>query len=107
DLPFLTPLRRLTPPAPAYLGSVAGCSNDYVAFVRSCQLEAELRGPWALFGRSARVEGWKLHLSSTPRDARRLLEAAVPLLRDEAVPFKIARDEATLNRLNEGLLGAT
>jgi hypothetical protein len=58
-------------------------------------------------GRAERVEGWKLHLSATPADARRVLERVVPVLQEESVPFKVARDEETLSRLNEGLLGAT
>ncbi|NHZ36274.1 lanthionine synthetase LanC family protein [Massilia rubra] len=64
-------------------------------------------GVWLKVGRTDRVQGWKLHVSSVPAEAHALLDAIVPILRDGQVPFKIARDATILGLLNEGNLGAT
>ncbi|HEU0055505.1 MAG TPA: class III lanthionine synthetase LanKC [Longimicrobium sp.] len=39
-------------------------------------------------------QGWKIHLSSTPENARELLRRVVPLLDERRVPFKFVSDPA-------------
>ena len=68
---------------------------------------AELRGRWAVVGCSERAQGWKLHVSSVPSQAERLLSVVLPILRARAVSFKVARDRQVLALLNAGSLGPT
>ncbi|MFN2595122.1 MAG: phosphotransferase [Actinomycetota bacterium] len=49
--------------------------------------------------------GWKLHVSATPRSARDVLDACVPLLVDTHTPFKVAASIERLIELNEGVGG--
>lgn len=58
-------------------------------------------------GQSERAQGWKLHVSSVPHQADRLLSIIVPILGARHVPFKVARGEEILALLNEGSLGPT
>lgn len=55
----------------------------------------------------AGLQGWKLHITSIPTEAERLLDVVLPLLREAGVPFKIARDRKVLELLNSGRLGPT
>lgn len=66
-----------------------------------------VRGPWALCGHNSRTQGWKLHVSTTPRQATRLLERIVPIILRWHAPFKVVREASALSRLNEGVLGGT
>src|SRR5262249_1662229 len=56
---------------------------------------------------TSEVQGWKLHVSSIPLDAKQLLAVVAPLLIQWGCPFKFARDLKILAQLNEGGLGAT
>ncbi|WP_412757015.1 lanthionine synthetase LanC family protein [Legionella bozemanae] len=81
---------------------------DYADYLRSFALEPELRGPWASVGKTDRIQGWKLHISTIPGEAIQLLNCVIPcLLRHKVPSFKIARDTMTLGYLNEGELGRT
>jgi hypothetical protein len=64
-------------------------------------------GVWAQHGVVDREHGWKLHLSSTQRQAASLVERVAPFLKEHRVPFKVAADSTILGLLNEGLLGET
>lgn len=66
-------------------------------------------GPWLRWGQRSepKTHGWKLHVSSTPRQAGDLLRTIAPLLAEDRVRFKCARDEETLTLLNEGAYGPT
>jgi serine/threonine protein kinase len=66
-----------------------------------------VRGPWAAIGHTNRLQGWKLHLSSVPTEAVALLSVVVPFLSHHGVAFKVAKDQTTLSRLNEGEMGPT
>jgi class IV lanthipeptide synthase len=79
----------------------------YVPIVRGFGLDPTRRYPWAIIGRTQRVQGWKLHLSSVQSEAPALLDAVLPILREERVAFKLAQDDRVLALLNEGELGAT
>ena len=84
--------------------------NDREYFTKLLKQFAEefvIRGPWAVVRKSKRVQGWKLHVSSIPIEASRLLIKVVPFLRDQSVPYKIAKDMRVLSQLNEGDLGPT
>ncbi len=80
---------------------------NYVTALERLDLQPAIRGPWAVVGRTRREQGWKLHVSTIPVQARSLLEVVVPLLHERDIPFKIAREETVLHQLNEGALGAT
>jgi tRNA A-37 threonylcarbamoyl transferase component Bud32 len=87
--------------------ATSATSASYHAHLLRLGLGADTSGVWLKVGRSARVQGWKLHVSSVPAEAHALLAAIVPVLRAARVPFKIARDATILGLLNEGSLGAT
>src|SRR5918998_5306004 len=82
-------------------------ADSYADIVRAHGLPVELRGRWAGVGQSERAQGWKLHVSSVPHQADRLLSIIVPILGARRVPFKVARSEEILALLNEGSLGPT
>jgi serine/threonine protein kinase len=50
---------------------------------------------------TARVQGWKLHVSSTVADAERVLGAALPVLVAARCAFKFARTPQVLSRMND------
>ncbi|WP_166870377.1 lanthionine synthetase LanC family protein [Massilia mucilaginosa] len=82
-------------------------TTTYHDHLRQAGFSPTTGGVWLKAGRSERVQGWKLHVSSVPAEAHALLEAILPVLRASQVPFKIARDATILGLLNEGGLGAT
>lgn len=80
---------------------------SYLSALRRLGFRPTVRYPWAIVGRTQRVQGWKLHLSSVQVQARDLLEAVVPILREERVGFKVAQHDHVLALLNEGEFGPT
>lgn len=81
---------------------------DYANYLQFFDLKPKLHGPWASVGKTDRVQGWKLHISTIPGEAIQLLNCIIPCLLKYKVPsFKIARDTMTLGYLNEGELGRT
>lgn len=81
---------------------------NYEIYLNELGLQTMLRGPWVVVGQSAHTQGWKLHISTIPRDAIALLDRIIPCLLEHNVPcFKIAKDTMTLRYLNEGELGVT
>lgn len=56
-------------------------------------------------GAAAREQGFKIHLSSTPRHAPRVLERVVPELASRGTGFKIAGDPKLLGILNSKRVG--
>jgi hypothetical protein len=57
--------------------------------------------PVAQLPATARVQGWKLHVSSTVGDAGRVLEAVLPVLVAARCAFKFARTTRVLSRMND------
>ena len=82
-------------------------ADDYLWVLKQYRLDFTERGPWATVGKSTRVQGWKLHLSSIPTEAISLLISVIPILLKHGMSFKIATSEKVLGMLNEGELGAT
>lgn len=82
-------------------------ADSYADIVRAHGLSVEMRGRWAGVGHSERTHGWKLHVSSVPVQADRLLSVIIPIFVARRVPFKVARNEEILALLNEGSLGPT
>lgn len=76
--------------------------GEFVELVRrtaGAGWELSRRGIWVHcmpVGANLPLQGWKIHLSSTPQDAAPLLEAAAAFLVDGDVPFKFLADAATL-----------
>ena len=56
-------------------------------------------------GEVGRTVGWKLHLSSVPVEADRLLARVIPVLRAEDLSFKFCRSPEVLVALNSAELG--
>lgn len=63
--------------------------------------------PWIIVGETQKIQGWKLHISSTPSEINALLACILPILNHFEAPFKIVQDMETCAILNEGSLGAT
>jgi len=80
---------------------------EFNGLVQGLGLSPVIRGPWAFVGKTTAVQGWKLHLSSIPLDAKQLLAVVAPLLDRWGCPFKFAKDLDILAQLNEGGLGTT
>lgn len=82
-------------------------TGNYLEVLQHYQLDFYEHGPWATVGKSARVQGWKLHLSSIPPEAGRLLTTVIPILLQAGASFKVAVNQKLLRMLNDGELGAT
>lgn len=52
-------------------------------------------------------QGWKLHLSATPRSALQVLGRALPILLARGTPFKVVNSLESVGQLNSGEFGAT
>lgn len=75
---------------------------DFVDFVR-----ARIDSGWGLFQKSVwinchafknelPVQGWKIHISTTPNDSRKLFETVAAYLIEKRAPFKFLADARTL-----------
>jgi serine/threonine protein kinase len=80
---------------------------NYHEWLQAKSFIARRNGPWASVGVPRGEFNWKLHVSATQVQALGLLEAVVPILAAEGVPFKVALDSDVLSGLNEGMFGAT
>lgn len=80
---------------------------NYVTTLKKFGLKPNLRYPWAVVSNSSRVQGWKLHLSTIPSEADRVLELICPFLCKRKISFKVVQSEFLLGMLNEGGLGDT
>jgi serine/threonine protein kinase len=91
------------------MGSRPKHSDDeqYEPILRALGASVARREPWLHVGVSGRRHGWKLHVTTVPTQAERLLRIVVPHLLDGDHSFKIAADSGVLRRLNEGALGDT
>lgn len=89
------------------VAATLGSSSELLCLLQGLGISPIVRGPWASVGKSTAVQGWKLHLSSIPLDAKQLLAVIAPLLDRWGCPFKFAKDLKTLAQLNEGSLGTT
>ncbi len=78
--------------------------GDYYLTLRDLGFRPFVRHLWACVNEPARVQGWKLHISSMPSEAHRLLAIVAPLLNSTGVAFKCAKNASVLSQLNEGLL---
>ena len=67
--------------------------------------KTRIRDVWLVVGETRRIQGWKLHISSVPVEAERLLEVILPVLLEAGAPFKLVRDLNDLVELNGGGLG--
>jgi len=82
-------------------------SDSYSDHLTGLQIPHSRQGIWARAGTVSGIQGWKLHISSIPIEAERLLATVLPFLRDRNLPFKVARDVSILEGLNSGMLGPT
>lgn len=65
------------------------------------------KSPWIMVGETTKIQGWKLHISTVPYDANRLLNIVLPELKKRKTCFKVIEDSNQLIKLNTGLLGNT
>lgn len=84
-----------------------GSHSDYSCVLEASGLPIHDFYPWLSVGHSARVQGWKLHLSTVPTQAESLLAKVVPVLASQGVSFKLARSPSILMQMNEGAFGVS
>ena len=60
---------------------------------------------WVSVGSPRQDQGWKLHLTTVPSEAVKLMETVVPLLKKAGVAFKAIADIHLLELLNSGSMG--
>ncbi|MFG3164014.1 class IV lanthionine synthetase LanL [Streptomyces sp. NPDC048232] len=83
----------------AYRGILARLLDE---FVPGEGWRTDVRDPWCVVtppGAGLRVQGWKIHLSATPRSAERVLTAAAGILLRERAAFKFAHGPGRLRSL--------
>lgn len=81
--------------------------TSYLEMLQTLGFPAVERGVWASVGVPNRAQGWMLQLSSVKAQAGALIARVGPLLRERAVPFRIAWNDEMLGELNEGTFGAS
>ena len=62
---------------------------------------------WHYYLDTRRAQGWKLHVSIREGDLNFICAAAIPILNEEAVPYKVLKSEDHLQLLNSGRYGST
>ncbi|MEB3179941.1 MAG: lanthionine synthetase LanC family protein [Nostocaceae cyanobacterium] len=87
--------------------NISHSTNDYYQLLTELGINAYLQFPWLMVGETNLTQGWKLHISSIPTEAAKLLAIVVPVLQEYQVPFKVATNDLVLSQLNEGHLGET
>src|SRR5215212_4825331 len=102
---------------PAKAVAVSGCASSFRdelarALTRAAttrvRVSAPAAAPWievSPIGVRMPAQGWKLHVSSSVRDADETLTRALPVLLVERVSFKVAASPDHLLSLNQGLGG--
>ncbi len=92
----------------AFANRSEACMVNYVDTLISYGFVPECFGPWASVGEVCVTQGWKLHISTIPVEAQRLLSTLILLIgKHRIVCFKIAASEDHLIRLNSGEYGNT
>jgi serine/threonine protein kinase len=81
--------------------------DNYGSHLDAAGLSYQRRGVWLQVGESQRVQGWKLHLSTTSAQAKPLLTVVLPLLAQAQTIFKCAASRSVIDQLNGGELGET
>lgn len=79
---------------------------DIPAFLADMGVQYRETWPWLETGKLGKVQGWKLHLSSTPDAMASLLAQVYPILRQYHVPFRVIQDTFACVLLNRGEFGA-
>lgn len=82
-------------------------SSDAIALLATHGIAAERRPPWVHIGRTAKREGWKIHLSCVPTALSALVACLAERHHHGAFAFKTVMDMTTAEILNEGGFGAT
>ncbi|KAB2364584.1 protein kinase [Bacillus thuringiensis] len=80
---------------------------DYSVDIKRFYLKLSFKSPWIIVGETTKTQGWKLHISTVPCDANRLLDTVLPELKKRKVCFKFIENSNQLIRLNTGLFGST
>jgi serine/threonine protein kinase len=81
--------------------------KEYDIFLDKLGVDYQIQDPWLVVGKTEKIQGWKLHISSIPQEIIPLLSVIIPVLLKHNIPFKFVRNEIILMQLNEGHLGAT
>jgi serine/threonine protein kinase len=82
-------------------------TNSYLDLARTYGIPVKENGIWASVNSPNQEFGWKIHLSSTQSEAKELLLTVIPLLMENNVPFKFAKNDEILGEINEGTFGHT
>jgi hypothetical protein len=95
DSQFYEPLERYQPEPSAHLDPVKEMlPKDWMVIQK---------GPWFHAVPPDKIlplQGWKIHLSASEKDARSIIDCAVPVLVDGSTPFKFAVDRRMLSIMN-------
>lgn len=81
--------------------------NSYNPIIKSYGIGSKERYPWIYsIKENHNLQGWKLHLSSTPILAIKLLNKVLPFLKQNAICFKVINNSHSLFLLNSGFFGS-
>ncbi|MCU5605984.1 protein kinase/lanthionine synthetase C family protein [Bacillus cereus] len=80
--------------------------QNYTEILEQYNFTTHLKFPWVRVGNTHRIQGWKLHISTIPTEAKKLLETILPFLYEHRLCFKVIQDSNLLLKLNEGMLGS-
>lgn len=79
--------------------------NAYSQVIKQYGLTPYQSNTWISVGQTERIQGWKIHLSSTPDSSCQLLAKVLPLIKKQKLAFKVIKDVHLLELLNSGDLG--
>jgi len=80
-------------------------ADEFATRLRALGVKPQRKDPWLVVGKSARVAGWKLHVSATVAGVDLLFARLLPCLARRGAHFKMAADRDAIVRLNAGNLG--
>src|SRR5580692_6738962 len=99
---MLTALAKIE--ATEHNGSLTG-DQDYSLILQSFGLEYKPADYYWQVGEIIKTQGWILHLSVVLSQIRDMLENIMPILLEEEVPFKIAKNDIIAEDILNGNFG--
>ncbi|WP_225999316.1 lanthionine synthetase LanC family protein [Paenibacillus sp. BJ-4] len=82
--------------------------HDYYSILSSINEDKsifDIQSEWIQHGAVANSQGWKIHISTIPTQAEKLLRLVVPIFLQRNISFKVIKNSRLLTQLNLGLLG--
>ncbi|GGD08952.1 lanthionine synthetase LanC family protein [Hyunsoonleella pacifica] len=81
--------------------------ETYKNILEKHHIDFEEKQPWLICGKTNLVQGWKLHVSTTPNKIHQLFTIICPYLKQNKIAFKIIANKQLCIQLNDGDLGVT